>query len=210
MVAIGLACLSGTAAAFDDLNEAQKLLFDSPHMMNTSDGQSISYRYRSKIDEKDPIEDKVTVNITAKVDDERRDVEIDFLTDERHLVLPPFPGYRGNPVLMAMLEHIAREIGEDTGGGVLYFRNRIRDGLASDKVSIEKRTMSVNDSDIDATIVQFQPFESDQRIEPDSIFVDAMFTITLSDTVPGGIIGVGVNATSEGQSAFSRQLTLSN
>jgi len=58
--------------------------------------------------------------------------------------------------------------------------------------------------------VQFQPFENDQRIESDSIFGDAIFTITLSDTVPGGIVGVGVNAESDGQSAFSQQLTILN
>jgi len=209
-LAMGLMSLGNPAIAFDELNEAQTLLFDSPHLMNTREGQSISYNYRSKVDEEQPVEDVVTINVTAQVDEERRDVEINFLTDERHLVLPPFPGYRGNPVLMAMLERIAREIGEDTGGGVLYFRNRIRDGLAGDNVRIEKRTMSVNDNDVDATVLQFQPFENDQRIEPDSIFSEATFTITLSNTVPGSIVEVGINTPSQGPSAFSRQLTIAN
>lgn len=201
---------STAALAFDKLNEAQSLLFDSPHLINTQNGQSISYRYLSKIDEEEPVEDVVTMSITAQIDKERRDVQINFLSNERHLALPPFSGYRGNPVLMAMLEHLVREIGEDTGGGALYFRNRIRDVLASDKVSIEKRKMSINDDEIDTTVLHFQPFENDQRIEPDSIYADAIFTITLSDTVPGGIVGVGMNATSDGPSSISRQLTLSN
>lgn len=204
-----LAC-SSTVVAFEELNEAQALLFNSPHLVNTQNGQSISYDYRSEVIEKEPVEDVVVMNVTAQVDDERRDVEINFLTDERHLVLPPFPGYRGNPVLMAMLEHVVREIGKETGGGALYFRNRIRDALASDKVSVETQKISVNDNEIDATVVQFQPFENDQRIEPDSIYGDAIITITLSDTVPGGIVGVGVNAMSDGQPAFSQQLTISN
>jgi len=206
----GLTLMCSAALAFDELNEAQTLLFDSPHLMNTQDGQSISYRYRSATNDEDPIEDTVTMSVTAQVDDERRDVKIDFLTDDRHLVLPPFPGYRGNPVLMAMLEHVVREIGKDTGGGTLYFRNRIRDALAGDEVSIEKQKMALNDNEIDATVVQFQPFLNDQRIAPDSIFGEAMFTITLSDTVPGGIVGVGVNASSGGRPAFSQELTISN
>ncbi len=208
-LALMLAC-SSTVVAFEELNEAQALLFNSPHLVNTQNGQSISYDYRSEVIEKEPVEDVVVMNVTAQVDDERRDVEINFLTDERHLVLPPFPGYRGNPVLMAMLEHVVREIGKETGGGALYFRNRIRDALASDKVSVETQKISVNDNEIDATVVQFQPFENDQRIEPDSIYGDAIITITLSDTVPGGIVGVGVNAMSDGQPAFSQQLTISN
>ena len=208
--AIGLMFVFNTVVAFDELNEAQTLLFNSPHLLNTQDGQSISYRYRSEVDEEEPIEDVVTVSVTAQIDDERRDVEIDFLTDERKLILPPFPGYRGNPVLMAMLEHVVRGIGEDTGGGTLYFRNRIRDALASDNVSIEKRKMSVNDNEIDATVVQFQPFENDQNIGSDSVYGDIVFTITLSNTVPGGIVGVGVDASPDGQQAFSQQLTISN
>ncbi len=208
--AIGLMLVCTTVVAFDELNEAQTLLFNSPHLMNTQDGQSISYRYRSEIEEEEPIEDVVTLSVTAQVDDERRDVKIDFLTDEKRMILPPFPGYRGNPVLMAMLEHVVRGIGEDTGGGTLYFRNRIRDALASDKVSVEKKKMSVNDNEVDTTVVQFQPFENDQNIASDSIYGDAVFTITLSDTVPGGIVGVGVNASHDGQPAFSQQLTISN
>jgi len=209
-IAIGLLVVCGAAFAFEELNEAQTLLFDSPHLMNTKNGQTIAYSYRSVVNEEAPIEDTVTVNVTAQIDDERRDVEIDFLTDERRLVLPPFPGYRGNPVLMAMLEHVVRAIGQNTGGGTLYFRNRIRDALAGDQVSIEKQKMSINDNEVDTTVVQFQPFENDQRIEPDSIFGDALFTITLSDTVPGGIVGVDVSATANGQPAFTQQLTISN
>jgi len=210
IAAVGLMLVFSTVAAFDELNEAQTLLFDSPHLKNTQNGQSIAYRYRSEIDNEEPVEDVVTVSVTAQVDDERRDVEIDFLTDDRHLILPPFPGYRGNPVLMAMLEHVVRKIGEDTGGGSLYFRNRIRDALASDNVSIEKQKISVNNDEIDATILQFQPFENDEHIGPDSVYGEAIVTITLSDTVPGGIVGVGISAEADGQPALSRELTISN
>jgi len=208
--ALGLMFVCSAVLAFDELNEAQTLLFDSPHLINTKNGQSISYRYRSEIEDEEPVDDVVTMNVTAQIDEERRDVEINFLTEDRHLILPPFPGYRGNPVLMAMLEHVVRKIGEDTGGGSLYFRNRIRDAIASDKVSIEKRTMSVNDNEIDATVVQFQPFENDQHLGRDSIYANATVTITLSDTVPGSIVGVGINATDDEQSAISRVLTISN
>ena len=201
------AFLLGTQAqAFDGLNEVQTLIFDKPHLKNTKDGQSISYSYRSEIDEEEPVDDLVTLNITAQIDDERRDVVIDFLSDERHLNMPPFSGYRGNPVIMAMLEHVVQKIGQDTGGGALYFRNRIRDAIASDKVTLEKQKLSVNDNEIDAAIVQFQPFEKDSRLDPASIYKKAVFTITLSDTVPGGIVGVGVKAEADGHAAFSRQL----
>lgn len=146
VVSFMLVCCS--AVAFDELNEAQSLLFDSPHLVNTENGQSISYRYLREVDEKEPVEDLVTMNVTAQIDDERRDVEINFLTEERHLALPPFPGYRGNPVLMAMLEHVVREIGKDTGDGALYFRNRIRDVLASDTEISNLEQIRATDSDV--------------------------------------------------------------
>lgn len=208
--AVALISIGNTAIAFDELNQAQTLLFNSPHLMNTKDGQSINYAYHSNMDENKIVDDVVTLNITAEVDEERRDVEIDFLTDERHLILPPFPAYRGNPVLMAMLEHVVREVGEDTGGGALYFRNRIRDELASENVSVKEQEISVNENKIDATVLQFQPFQKDKMISSDSIYADAVFTITLSDTVPGGIVDIGISAGPKAQSAFSRQLTIKN
>jgi len=199
---------SSPAVAFDELNEVQTLLFNNPHLINTKDGQSITYSYRSEKDEEQPVDDVVTMNITAQIDDERRDVEIEFLSEDRHMVLPPFSAYRGNPVLMAMLEHVVRKIGEDTGGGSLYFRNRIRDVLAGDKVSVEQQKLSVSNNEIDATALQFRPFEKDQRLGPDSIYSRALFTISLSEKVPGGIIGVGVESEPDKAPQFSRQLTI--
>ena len=210
--AITLGCLivATNASAFDELNEVQALLWDKPHLSNTQKGQTISYHYRSEVADAEPVDDTVTVSITAQVDEERRDVEIDFLTEERHLAMPDFPGYRGNPVLMAMLEHVVQEIGKETGGGALYFRNRIRHVLASDKVNVENKALSVNDKNIDTTVLSFKPFEKDENLAADSIYQHAVFSITLSDTVPGGIVGIGVNARADGQPDFSRQITIQN
>lgn len=207
-LAISVMFAVGSALAFDELNPVQTMLWDKPHLVNTEIGQSISYDYTSVKDQQKPVEDKVIVNITAEVDEERRDVSIDFLSAERRMMLPVFSGYRGNPVLMAMLEHMVQNISAETGGGALYFRNRIRDALASDDVKVDNQTLSVNNEEVDATVLQFQPFRYEDRLGPDSIYGDAVFTITLSDNVPGGIVGVGISAAPERQSSFNQQIKL--
>lgn len=198
---------TGQANAFDELNEAQTLIYDHGHLANTSQGQTLNYSYTSEDEITSNVTDKASVSITAALDEGRRDVEIDFLSDERHLPLPKFSGYRGNPVIIAMLEHIAQSISSQTGGGALYFRNRIRDAIASEDVEVEERKISYKDSEFDATRITFYPFTNDQYIGSNELMSVSRFSIDLSDDVPGGVFMVQVKASHDAQ-VFERTLTL--
>jgi hypothetical protein len=198
---------SAKASAFDKLTEAQSWIYDRSHLANTSKGQTLVYQYAAKDELTSNIDDQASLSITNEHDDGRRDVEIDFLTDERHLALPAFTAYRGNPVIIAMLEHVAQSISAQTGGGALYFRNRIRDALASEQVEIETHTSEYENSNISATRLTFYPFERDQHLGSDELIREARFSIDLSDDVPGGVVGIQVHA-NRGEQVFERTLSL--
>lgn len=198
---------SGQIHAFDELNEAQSLIYDSNHLANTSQGQILNYLYAAEDIATQSVTDKASLSITASHDDGRRDIDIDFLSDERHLPLPSFSGYRGNPVIIAMLEHIAQSISTQTGGGALYFRNRIRDALASEDVELEQRKIRYNDRELAATRITFYPFTRDQYIGSNELMSQSRFSIDLSDGVPGGVFMVQVKASHETQ-VFERTLSL--
>jgi len=204
---LALFVTAGQASAFEKLTEAQTWIYDHGHLANTSEGQVLSYSYSSQDDASLSVDDAASLSITGTHDDGRRDVQIDFLSDERHLPLPPFSGYRGNPVIIAMLEHIAQSISSQTGGGALYFRNRIRDALASEDVELEEQIITYNDNEYTATRITFYPFVNDEHIGADELVRQSRFSIALSDDVPGGVFSVEATASRDAQ-IFQRTLSL--
>ena len=109
-----------------------------------------------------------------------------------------------------MLEHIAQSFGHETGGGVLYFRNRIRDAMAGKDVRIEQVDAEYGDTTTEATRMSFQPFAGDPYLAEKPDYTGSVFSITLSKNVPAGVISVAVHSGDSGDSGhgFSRELSL--
>ena len=193
--------------AFEGLNEAQSWIYDRSHLSNTNAGQTLEYSYKGEDSNSAEINDRASLSIVSKHDDETRDVEISFLTGERHLPLPPFSGYRGNPVIIAMLEHIAQTMSAQSGGGALYFRNRIRDALAGSDVVLEPHKISYADKEYSGTKITFHPFLNDEYLSIDNVLRQSRFSIELSDEIPGGVFSVQISATGNSD-LFERSLSL--
>ncbi len=203
---IGLVAAAAAAQAFDQLTEAQNLVYGREHLSNTLAGQQILYRYRSQKSADDIVNDRVLLSITKSHDDDKRDVVLDFLSADRHMILPDFNEFRGNPVIIAMLEHIAQSFGRETGGGVLYFRNRIRDALADSSTGIEEINVDFGATTIAATRVSFAPFIKDRYLAQKPEYTGARFSIVLSEEVPGGVVGVAVKSGQNDAVYFEREI----
>jgi hypothetical protein len=208
VVLISLFSFTGTAHSFENLTSAQNLVYGTAHLSNTVAGQQINYRYSSQVAMGDIIIDRVSLSIKETHKDNRRDVVLDFLSAERHMPLPDFDDFRGNPVIVAMLEHIAQSFGRETGGGALYFRNRIRDGLAKKSTQIEQITVGYSDTTIGATRVLFSPFAGDVYLVEKPEYTQANFTITLSEDVPGGVVGIAVKSSQNDITYFKREIVI--
>ncbi len=177
-------CFSvNTATAFEELNEPQTLIYDTSHLEKTSAGSTIAYDYAYVNNSSDEtIEDKVLLSIKKERDDTNRDVSIIFLSDERKLHLPDFNNRRGNPVIIGMLEHLAQTMGNETGGGALYFRNRIKDKLADDSLEIVQTG--------DKSKFSFSPFINDPYVADRVALTESVITIAFSDEVPGQLLSI--------------------
>lgn len=196
------------AFAFDKLSAAQSLVYETPHLADTSLGQKITYDYTAFIEDS-TMTDVATIDIASVGEDNKRDVIIDFLSDERHLTLPDFTGWRGNPVILAMLEHVAQSLGAETGGGALYFRNRIRDAMASESVEIQQSTEQWNGDDVAVKAIAFSPLTDDVFLQGTPEYRKTEITIQFSDAVPGGVLALEADAQNNGETAFNRRLVVS-
>jgi len=206
-----LACLiaiPGIAQSFENLTPAQSLVYGTAHLSNTVAGQEINYRYKSRTAAGDVVDDRAILSIVNSHDEDKRDVALNFLTGEQHLPLPDFTDFRGNPVIIAMLEHIAQRFGRETGGGVLYFRNRIRDALANKNNRIEPVEIAYHDNTIEALRLVFSPFTGDVYLAERPEYTSAVFSITVSDGVPGGVVSVAVLSRHDDIFYFEREIVI--
>ncbi|MFK7893202.1 MAG: hypothetical protein AB8B63_20475, partial [Granulosicoccus sp.] len=189
--------LPAISYGFDELTPAQAWIYDKGHLANTQEGESLTYDYTALSAEVPVIEDVASLSVTASHEGGKRDVKVTFLNGDNAMLLPPFRGYRGNPMIIAMLEHIAQSMSKETGGGALYFRNRIRDSLASDAVEMQEYEMEYQDQKVPATVLTFYPFKQDQYLNESPEMKEARFQIELSDDVPGGLYRVEVSTQGE-------------
>jgi len=196
-----------TVNAFNELNRAQTLIYDTAHLENTKQDQVLLYRFKAQDQGEDLVQDTVELAIQKAHENGTRDVGIDFLHDELHIAFPDFPAFKGNPVIIAMLEHIAQKMGRDTGGGALYFRNRIRDALAGD-VEINPGKATLTDTELDTIVLSFKPFVGDEYIRGFPQYLNSEFSISLSETVSGGVVGITVVSADADQTYFSEELLL--
>jgi len=203
LFALALSCCA-TAFAFDQLAPAQALVYQTRHLANTGTGDELAYRYTRQEADLPQVQDRATLDIVMAHDDDRRDVHVDFLTGERHLTLPDFQGWRGNPILLAMLEHVAQELSVGAGGGALYFRNRIRDAMAGDGAVLDSVSAAWQGEQVAATRLHFRPFEGDAYLGARRGYAGTEFELVFSDAVPGGVLSVQVDA-SDGDTLLHRR-----
>jgi len=205
-------CVPFTAHAFENLNTVQTLVYDTAHLQNTDIDQQLSYHYTftdTSVDE--TIKDKVVLAILKKRDNQRRDVSVEFLSEERRMHLPKFDNYRGNPVVIAMLEHLAQSMGRDTGGGALYFRNRIRDNLASDSVELTSGTADKSETPFayeEYTEFTLTPFLGDPFLVERPEYVEATITMRFSEDVPGQIVSIKLISGPSTKPKITREIAL--
>ncbi|OED38115.1 hypothetical protein AB833_20740 [Chromatiales bacterium (ex Bugula neritina AB1)] len=205
---ITFAALPVTSHAFTELTLAQKLIYDRSHLANTEQGENLVYRYSSKSQAEPEKIDEVLLRINQVHADDKRDVVLDFLTGEHKMAFPDFKQFRGNPVIIAMMEHVAQKIGRETGGGVLYFRNRIRDALAAEAVQVTDEEITWNDKQIKATLLAFSPFIQDTYLAERPEYRHAKISINLSEEVPGDVVGISVDSRNDGIFYFRHDIKL--
>ena len=204
--------LSPGASAFNDLTRLQNLVYDTPHLDNTRATDKVIYDYiYTHIDSEEPVHDNVTLTIHHERDEGRRDVTVDFLSGEHRLPLPAFDDYRGNPVIIAMLEHLAQSMGRDTGGGALYFRNRIRDSLAERDTHIRDGVEEKTDTPYAYKAYSefvIKPFVGDPYLAERPEYTQAQITFRFSQSVPGQLVSIKLQSGPSDQPKITRELIL--
>ena len=174
----------GMAETERPLSSAQAVLFATDHLHAIDAPTIIRYSFAAS-GSAGGFADRVAIGIEPRPDG-TKDVNIDFLSGERHLPFQPVSGFKGNPVLMFFLERDVLEMRKVTGGSALYFRNRIRDAFLT-RAEIRPVNVAVDGKELSATEVTVVPFRDDPMIARFAAFREKSYRFVLVDAVPGSV-----------------------
>lgn len=181
--------ISSSAAAADpsQFTEAERQLFVTPHLDGLTAPTRLHYAIARRGSLQDTFDDHAELALVLK--DGKPFAQVQYLTGQKALKLPPFPDVQSNPVLLYFLEREIRELKRLTGGSINYFRKRIRMALAT-KPTVEKIQVPYQGRKLDATRVTIDPYVDDPARERYEKFARRRYQMTISPDIPGGIVSL--------------------
>ena len=172
-----------------ELNEAQTIIYATPHLQTLQTGNEITYEFVKASEIEEGFTDTIKLQVVKTHEDERKDVAINFMTGDRNVPYADFTKFRGNPIIMTILERDVSEMRRLTQGGMIYFRNRIRYALAG-KAVVESVSIEVDGKKATAQQVTIKPYIGDPMIQRFPMFENKEYKLIISDEVPGGVYEV--------------------
>lgn len=164
------------------LSVAQVALFETPHLQNVGHAETLDYQFVRE--GPGGFTDRLAMHVLQIHPDRTKELSFDFLTGARRVAYPEIDNFRGNPLLMLVLERDAQEMKATLGLSATYFRNHIREAFV-DRAVVASTEFSLGGKPVPARSVTVQPFADDTRLEHFPTVQNKTYTFVLSDSVPG-------------------------
>lgn len=190
--------------------DAASLLFEMPQWANAQPGATLVYRYaRKSADEQrfgPSFEDPIRLHIEKGDIDAARTVRVELFGPARRRASGPFEDVSSNPVLMLFLEHHVEQLSRVFHANSRYFKNAIRAALR-DKAEIETVRISVAGQPVMVRQARVRPFLDDPNKARMNGLESLVYTLAVSDEVPGQITELAATAVlPDGSTALDERL----
>ena len=166
------------------LSPAQIALFETPHLQNIREGATLDYQ----VVREGPsgFTDKVAMHVRRVHPDGTKDLSFDFLTGPRRVAYPEIGQFRGNPLLMLVLERDVQEMKQTLGLSATYFRNRVREAFVEHATLVDGE-FALDGKTMPARLLTVRPFADETRLERLPSVQQKTYVFVLADGVPGMI-----------------------
>lgn len=194
------------------LSAAQVALFETPHLQNVRQPETLDYEIVRGGDS--GFTDRIAVHVRAIRADGSKDLSFDFMTGAHHQAYPELDSFRGNPLVMLVLERDVIEMKATLGLSAAYFRNRVRQSLVDQASVAEGPVTFAGPSGEMQTgpgrVVTVRPFEHDERMGRLPSVQKKSYVFVLADGVPGGIAELRIEMPGDAERqlpAFSERIS---
>jgi hypothetical protein len=188
LAALVAVALGGSAAAQPD--NAQALLFETPHLDGLNAGQTLTYRFEGYDLTGKPLSDSIAAHIDAVAADGRKTVSFEYFTGDHRLDVPQAERFRGNPLLMYFLERDVGLMRRRSGAPTAYLGQRIREALAAAEVAAV--TITVDGASLTAREITLQPFAQDPQLAAQPYFAERIYRFVVAPELPGELFLLSV------------------
>lgn len=171
------------------LSAAQVALFETPHLRNVTRPETLSYRFLRA--GPGGFDDTVAVHVDRVNADGTKDLSFDYLTGERRVAMPQIGGFRGNPLLVEVLQRDVDDMKDAVGISAAFFRNRIREAFV-DQATVVDATAHADGRDVPARRITIQPYAHVDRLDRIKSLQAKTYSFLLSDEVPGMIAEIDI------------------
>ncbi len=183
------------------------LLFSGSQWKGASVGSTLTYDYEKVSDASfgPAFNDHITLALDAGDDPASRTVEVKMFSGEHARAAGPFPSAEQNPVLLLVLEENVQELSQSFHANPRYLKNAIRKAWR-DSPSVTPMQIDVGGKSVPGTRITVQPFRGDAEVDRMKGLETIVYTVDMSDAVPGTIAAVDIHAPAEGKATFSERL----
>ena len=167
------------------------LLFETDHLRKITKPAALHYSFVKAGLMEEGFTDSVEISIDKIHSNGTKSVSTNYLSGKNHINFPPVPETEkgGNPVVLYFLERDIREMKRLTGGGMMYFRKRIRTTLA-DNAEVRPVAFVFDGREVNGKEIKIVPYVNDQLKERFGKHVGKYYVFTFSDDVPGQVYQV--------------------
>jgi len=188
----------GTARAQDaEPVDATGLLFEAPQWAEARPGATLTYRYvRTSANEAlfgPSFEDQIRLHVEKGGSDASRTVRVELFDGPRRRASGPFEDVSANPVLILFLEHHVEQLSRTLHANPRYLKNAIRTALRA-RSAIDTAESSVNGRSVKIRRVRIAPFIDDPNKDRMKGLEGLVYTLAVSEQVPGQITELTVKA----------------
>ena len=194
-----LALAVGPAAADDDdLSEANRLLFMTPHLAGLPGPGVLHYRLEGSGEDGEPLADTIDLRVSSSAVADGWRVEVEYLSGPRRRYVPPVENARGNPLIKVFLQRQVVRLGEATGGHWRYFQKAVKTALA-ESARVETVRLEHGGDEVAATVITVAPYRDMEQSGRLAAYRSLRYRFVLSEEIPGQVLSL--EAAADGGSA---------
>lgn len=183
------------AAKAPDLNQRiVDVLFESRQLDLIDKGQQVTYRFTKKGNNEQMVgpnfEDDIRLEVTKVDDKNQRDVVVHVFSGKQARDPQAYPELTVNPLFQWYLTRGVITMSGLAGGSQMYYKGKFREALGT-KAKIEDIEADYQGKKVKAHKISVTPFASDENSSKMEGFEGALFTMVVSEEVPGYLLDLG-------------------
>lgn len=185
-------------AATEQSKKATNMLFEGKHISAIAAGTELTYQFkRAPSDEKalgQGFTDVIKVKIESEAEPGKKNVVVSMFSGERARDPNHLPGMDGNPMLLVFLDTALGHFQQLAGGDRTYLKNKFSRSIG-DTSTLTPVKIDYKGAEVDGFKVTIVPYAEDPERSKMRGFEGSIFTIVLSDAVPGKFVEMTSNFT---------------